>query len=38
MSKKTRNRFTQQQKDRAVDDYLSGKRAAQDTELYWRGL
>lgn len=28
MTKKARNRFTQQQKDRAIDDYLSGERTA----------
>ena len=30
MTKKTRKKFTQKQRDMAVDDYLSGKRAANE--------
>lgn len=30
MTKKTRNRFTQQQKNRAIDDYLSGEKTARE--------
>ena len=30
MRKKTRKRFTQEQKNRAIDEYLSGKKTAQE--------
>ena len=33
MTKKTRNRFTKEQKDRAVDDYLSEARSAKEIAL-----